>query len=125
MNILKPHVSLNISNIDASVAFYEKVFGTPAIKRRPGYAKAFSRTTHTNHDVAEARLGEVKARTLVVMGAADPDFHDPKAEADWIAATLRGSAVIVPEAGHYPQSQQAETTNETVIAFIRDLGIDA
>lgn len=26
MNILKPHVSLNISNIDASVAFYEKLF---------------------------------------------------------------------------------------------------
>jgi catechol 2,3-dioxygenase-like lactoylglutathione lyase family enzyme len=39
VNILKPHVSLNISNVDASVAFYEKVFGVSAIKRRPGYAK--------------------------------------------------------------------------------------
>jgi catechol 2,3-dioxygenase-like lactoylglutathione lyase family enzyme len=39
MNILKPHVSLNVSNIDASVAFYEKAFGVPATKRRPGYAK--------------------------------------------------------------------------------------
>jgi catechol 2,3-dioxygenase-like lactoylglutathione lyase family enzyme len=39
MNILKPHVSLNVSNIDASVAFYEKVFGVSAAKRRPGYAK--------------------------------------------------------------------------------------
>ena len=36
MNILKPHVSLNVSNIDASVAFYEKVFGVAATKRRPG-----------------------------------------------------------------------------------------
>ena len=27
MNVLKPHVSLNVSNVDASVAFYEKVFG--------------------------------------------------------------------------------------------------
>ena len=39
MNILKPHVSLNVSNIDASVAFYEKAFGVAATKRRPGYAK--------------------------------------------------------------------------------------
>ena len=39
MNILKPHVSLNVSNIDASVAFYEKAFGVTATKRRPGYAK--------------------------------------------------------------------------------------
>jgi catechol 2,3-dioxygenase-like lactoylglutathione lyase family enzyme len=39
MNVLKPHVSLNVSNIDASVAFYEKAFGVAATKRRPGYAK--------------------------------------------------------------------------------------
>jgi catechol 2,3-dioxygenase-like lactoylglutathione lyase family enzyme len=39
MHVLKPHVSLNVSNVDASVAFYEKAFGVPATKRRPGYAK--------------------------------------------------------------------------------------
>jgi catechol 2,3-dioxygenase-like lactoylglutathione lyase family enzyme len=38
MNVLKPHVSLNVTNIDASVAFCEKAFGVPATKRRPGYA---------------------------------------------------------------------------------------
>jgi catechol 2,3-dioxygenase-like lactoylglutathione lyase family enzyme len=39
MNILKPHVSLNVTDVDASVAFYEKVFDVQATKRRPGYAK--------------------------------------------------------------------------------------
>ena len=39
MQILKPHVSLNVTNIDASVAFYEKAFGVGPTKRRPGYAK--------------------------------------------------------------------------------------
>ena len=39
MDVLKPHVSLNVSNIDAAVAFYEKAFNVPATKRRPGYAK--------------------------------------------------------------------------------------
>lgn len=32
------HLSLNVSDIDASVAFYEKVFGPP-LKHRPDYAK--------------------------------------------------------------------------------------
>ena len=39
MNILKPHVSLNVTNIDASASFYERAFGVQATKRRPGYAK--------------------------------------------------------------------------------------
>lgn len=39
MNIVKPHVSLNVSNVDSSVAFYEKLFGVAVTKRRPGYAK--------------------------------------------------------------------------------------
>ncbi|WP_437869371.1 VOC family protein [Sorangium sp. So ce363] len=40
MNVLKPHISLNVSNIDASVAFYERAFGVRATKRRPGYDAA-------------------------------------------------------------------------------------
>ncbi len=90
--------------------------------RQPGHARALSRTTHTNHDVAEARLLEVKAPTLVVMGDSDPDFSDPKAEAGWIAATLHGSAVIVPQAGHYPQSQQPAATLDAMVGFLRTLG---
>jgi catechol 2,3-dioxygenase-like lactoylglutathione lyase family enzyme len=39
MNVIKPHVSLNVTDIDASVAFYEKAFGLSPSKRRPGYAK--------------------------------------------------------------------------------------
>jgi hypothetical protein len=32
MNVLKPHVSLNVSSVDASVVFYEKAFGVTATK---------------------------------------------------------------------------------------------
>jgi pimeloyl-ACP methyl ester carboxylesterase len=91
-----------------------------AIKRR-GHASAFSRTTHTNHDPAAARLGVVTAPTLVVMGEQDPDFPDPKTEAGWIAGTLHGEVVMVPEAGHYPQSQRPDITNEAVIRFLANL----
>jgi pimeloyl-ACP methyl ester carboxylesterase len=86
--------------------------------RRPGYAKAFSLTTRTDHTPAEARLAEVSAPALVVMGDRDPDFPDPRAEADWIAKTLGAEVVIVPEAGHYPQSQRPEITTKAIVAFL-------
>jgi pimeloyl-ACP methyl ester carboxylesterase len=93
--------------------------------RRPGHAKAFSLTTHASHDPAEARLGDVTAPTLVIMGDRDPDFPDPKAEASWIAGTLHGEAVMVSEAGHYPQSQQPDATSTAVLAFLRSVGAHA
>jgi len=73
--------------------------------RRPGYAKAFSLTTRTGHAPVGARLAEVLAPALVMMGEKDPDFADPRAESVWIAEQLGAEVVMVPEAGHYPQSQ--------------------
>ena len=35
---VKMHLSLNVSNIERSVTFYEAFFGVSAHKRRPGYA---------------------------------------------------------------------------------------
>ena len=89
--------------------------------RRPGYAKAFSRTTRTSHDPAEARLADITAPALVVMGEQDPDFPDPRAEADWIARALRAQVVMVPEAGHYPQSQRSDITTGAVLRFLESV----
>jgi pimeloyl-ACP methyl ester carboxylesterase len=93
-----------------------------ASMRRPGYAKAFSLTTRTDHAPAQARLGEVRAPTLIVMGEQDPDFPDPRAEAEWIAGALHGSVVMVPDAGHYPQSQQPEVLTTAVVGFLAETG---
>jgi pimeloyl-ACP methyl ester carboxylesterase len=86
--------------------------------RRPGYAKAFSLTTRTDHTSAESRLTEVSAPALVVMGDQDPDFPDPRAEADWIAQVVSAEVVMVPDAGHYPQSQRPEITAEAIVGFL-------
>ena len=86
--------------------------------RRPGYTKAFSLTTRTSHAAVEARLARLSVPALVVMGDQDPDFSDPAAEAAWIATTLSGTVVMVPEAGHYPQSQQPEIVSAAVISFL-------
>lgn len=36
--IPKTHISLNVKDVERSVAFYEAFFGQPVHKRRPGYA---------------------------------------------------------------------------------------
>ena len=91
--------------------------------KRPGHTKAFSLTTRTSHAPVEARLAEVSAPTLVVMGEQDPDFPDPSAEADWIASALHGTVLMVDEAGHYPQSQQPELVATAIGSFLAEAGI--
>ena len=86
--------------------------------RRPGYAKAFSLTTRTNHDPAEACLAMVSAPTLIVMGEQDPDFPAPAAEASWLAEALHGEVVMVADAGHYPQSQRPDVVTPAVVTFL-------
>ena len=85
--------------------------------RRPGYARAFSRTTRTTHAPVEARLGEVSAPVLVVMGDRDPDFADAAGEARWIAGQLNGDLLLVPGAGHYPHVEEPEQVNPAIVAF--------
>lgn len=92
-----------------------------AAMKKPGYAKAFSLTTHTKHDASAAALSSVTAPTLVIMGEADPDFPDPAAEARWIADQLRGTVLMVAESGHYPQAQQPELVAPAVEAFANEV----
>ncbi|AWB87680.1 alpha/beta fold hydrolase [Mycetocola zhujimingii] len=87
--------------------------------KRPGYARAFSLTTRTDHVRAGKSLAAVSTPTLVVMGEKDPDFKNPRVEAEWIAHTLKGTSVMVPEAGHYPHSQQPDLVSASILDFLR------
>lgn len=95
-----------------------------AALRRPGYAAAFSRTTRADHGAAATALPEVTVPALVVMGERDPDFPDPAAEARWITDNVgvgNGApreVVMVPEAGHYPQSQRPDLVGPAITAFL-------
>jgi catechol 2,3-dioxygenase-like lactoylglutathione lyase family enzyme len=73
MNVLKPHVSLNVTNIDASVSFYEKVFGAPATKRRPGYAKFDLAAPSLNLSMVEAPRSGVNASHFGIQVATSED----------------------------------------------------
>ncbi len=89
-----------------------------AAMRKKGYAAAFTKTTHTSHDPAEAALPSVTAPVLVVMGELDPDFPKPADEAAWIAEQLSAEVLMVPDSGHYPQSQRPDVVNPAVVSFL-------
>jgi pimeloyl-ACP methyl ester carboxylesterase len=87
--------------------------------RRPGHWDAFRKTARTSHAPVEARLSEVHAPTLVVMGEKDPDWRDPAAEARWVADRLGGELLMVQGAGHYPQAEFPEVVGPTVVEWLR------
>ena len=82
--------------------------------RRPGHWKAFVRTTRTTHAPAEARLDQVRAPAVVVMGTADVDWKDPAVEAAWSGDRLGAEVVMVEGVGHYPQAQAPAVVADAV-----------
>lgn len=96
----------------------EHVAAVAASIKRPGYARAFSLTTRTDHAPAEAALPRVSAPALVVMGVLDPDFAKPVAEAEWIRDALGAELLLVDDAGHYPHAQHPQLVAEAVDSFI-------
>lgn len=92
--------------------------------RRPGYARAFSRTARIRRAPAASRLPHVEVPTLVVMGELDPNFADPEVEARWVAEQVgNGGAdlLLVPEAGHYPHAQRPDIVGPAVVAWLQQL----
>ena len=82
MNVLKPHVSLNVSNVDRAVAFYEKAFGVAATKRRPGYAKFDLESPSLNLSMVEAERTGLNASHFGIQVAGTDDVLEAKARFD-------------------------------------------
>ncbi|MFC9976202.1 alpha/beta fold hydrolase [Spirillospora sp. NPDC127200] len=76
----------------------------------------------TKRDLA-GRLARVTAPALVVMGGADPDFPDPRAEAGVIAREMPGrtETMTIDGAGHYPHTEFPAETAAAVLAFLKGL----
>lgn len=92
---------------------------------RGDHWRSFVKTTRTSHAPAQARLGDVRAPALVVMGEKDRDWPDPAAEARFVADALKGELLLVPGAGHYPMVEFPEVVNPAVIAFAQRVHVRA
>ncbi len=86
---------------------------------QPGRFDAVNAVGSSSAQPSEARLTQVKAPTLVIMGTKDPDFPDPIAEGTAIAEQTGGTLQLIKDAGHYPQTEMPEQTVPLVIDFLK------
>jgi len=85
---------------------------------RPERMQVLTAMTKTTPADAGAQLPNVACPVLIVMGGADPDWSDPRAEGERILSDLpagRGELAVIDGAGHYPH---AETPDEVVALLL-------
>lgn len=93
--------------------------------REPGRMEALQRMIVASKAASEARLPQVTAPALVIMGGKDRDFKDPEGEARWVAQRLHARYKMVPESGHYPHVEFPELAVPLVLAFLQGLPVQA
>lgn len=67
----------------------------------------------------------LRAGAVVMVGEQDPDWPDPRAEAEWVASVIGGAVEMVPESGHYAQAQRPDVVAAGVLRLIAEVGADA
>ena len=89
--------------------------------REPGRMAEFMKTGKSTPADAQAQLPNVQCPALIIMGAEDPDFPDPRAEGEAVVAALPaglGALAVIPGAGHYPHAQTPDQVAALVIPFL-------
>ncbi len=91
--------------------------------REPGRFAATKAMMSVSKADVEPRLAEIRAWSLVVMGSKDPDFPDPKAEAELVAKLIGGADIAMIEgAGHYPHAEMPDRAAEAILAHLQAKG---
>jgi pimeloyl-ACP methyl ester carboxylesterase len=88
----------------------------------PGRMAEFLKALNASSVEAGDALPRISCPALVIMGDEDPDFANPRAEAEEIVAAMApglGTATIIKGAGHYPQAQTPDEVANLVTRFIR------
>ncbi|WP_327098954.1 alpha/beta hydrolase [Nocardia vinacea] len=100
--------------------YLEQVFTS---LHQPGRMAEFMKTGATTPADAHDQLANVQCPALIIMGAAEPDFVDPRAEGEAIVATMPaglGRVVMVEHGGHYPHSQFGAQVADLIVPFLAE-----
>jgi pimeloyl-ACP methyl ester carboxylesterase len=82
----------------------------------------FLKTLKTSGADAGEALPRISCPALVIMGTLDPDFPDPRAEAEAIVAAMPaglGSVVMLTGRGHYPHAECPDDVAALTMSFVR------
>ena len=88
----------------------------------PGRMAEFLKTGKSTPADAAAQLARVASPALIIMGTLDPDFPDPRAEAEAIAAAMPSglaTVAMISGAGHYPHAQSPDEVAALVLPFLK------
>ncbi len=94
--------------------------------RRPGRIAVLTKMGMSAPTDAGARLGHISCPALVLMGTLDPDWNDPRAEADGVVAGMPaglGQVVMIEGAGHYPHAPFPDEVVTAMLAFLKEHGL--
>lgn len=101
--------------------YAEDMAAMSAKLREPGRMAEFMKTTKTTPADADAQLPNVQCPALLIMGGADPDFPDPRAEAEAVIAKMTpglGRVALVDGSGHYPHADSADRVAPLILEFL-------
>ncbi len=101
---------------DRQIAGMRENLGEPA---RMKVLQAMGRSAPTD---AGAHLARVRCPVLIVNGSLDPDWADPRAEAEGIAAEMSAATVtvaMIDGAGHYPHVQYPDRVADIILSFLK------
>ena len=91
--------------------------------QEPGRMAEFLKTGKSTPADAAAQLPNVACPALVIMGTLDPDFADPRAEAEAVVAAMPaglGTVAMIEGAGHYPHAQRPDEVAALVTGFLKE-----
>jgi pimeloyl-ACP methyl ester carboxylesterase len=89
----------------------------------PGRMAEFLKTMKTSPADAGDALPRIACPALVIMGTEDPDWADPRAEAEGIVAAMPaglGTVAMVSGRGHYLHAESPDEVAGLTVAFLRD-----
>ncbi|HEY0932991.1 MAG TPA: alpha/beta hydrolase [Trebonia sp.] len=89
----------------------------------PGRMAEFLKTMKTSPADAGAALSRISCPALVIMGTEDPDWADPRAEAEGIVAAMPpglGTVALVRGHGHYPHAECPDEVAALTTKFLRE-----
>ncbi|KAK3052895.1 hypothetical protein LTR09_005959 [Extremus antarcticus] len=97
---------------------------TTKLITRPGRWSAFYSTVcGCDHSTVTPYIEKAsKTPALIVVGDKDPDYSDPKKEAEWVASQFQDATTLVLEGvGHAPQLERPEETGKATLEFLKKL----